>query len=99
LERCRDVEAVLLQRVVERRRLECPPAVVAVGGLSRVALREELDLVEAARERPERPLPAQVDPREAAGLVLARIVGDILAEAVAVLGAGARLLAEVDGGR
>ena len=91
-----DVEPVVLERIVERGRLERPPAVVAVGGLGRRAVREEVDSVEMLGERAERPRAAQVDPRERVRLVLGRVVGDVFADSVAVFGARACFGTEVD---
>src|SRR5436190_10008045 len=99
LERRGDVRAVRLQRIVERGRLERPAAVVAERRQRGLAVREELELVQVCGEGLEGPVAAEVDPGEPRRLVLARVVGDVLTEAVVELGPPAHLAAKVHGRR
>src|SRR5262249_38031077 len=69
-----------LEREGEGGRLVRPAAVVGVGALLRLALREKVELVEPRRERLHRPVAEQVGPRPAMRLVLLGVVGHVLAE-------------------
>jgi hypothetical protein len=53
---------------------------VAVGVLARRGGREQVDAVEVGRERLERPVARELERREA--VVLLRVVGDVLADAL-----------------
>ena len=70
------------QREVERRGLEGPAAVVAVGVPGGLAGREEIERVEARRERRRASRAGELEPRQAVRLVLGRVVGDVLAESL-----------------